>query len=509
MQTTVPYEGTVRFLVTPKPGFVRYMLQGLDQGWTERRGIMYFGLRFFKANGDEIDETKFLISGRSAGWKDTLQNSSFTHRNETVTVPPGADHLAIFMTSAGPPATEGIFATANIQLARQVGSGREVILSSALRLGEGSSSAPPSSPPWLTGGTHPSMASIVELQGAAGPFRAFEINDQDVAGHADWYTLGDAGPRVVPGEKLNLQWDETYSNGMGDQLWVTYTRIPAGHYTFKVETVGLSGAPTEHAVSMAVHVLLPYWRNPIFWISFGISTAAVVILVSWFIFRSNLRQQLTRRRLVEEERLRIARDLHDDLGTRLSEIILTGSHAKTSSSPGTLQHGLEEVIDMAQTLSTSLSETVWMLNPKNDHLASLIDYLSRMVSTLCARVEMLCYVDASRVDDMIFVSSNQRHQVTLAVREALTNALKHANASEIHFQIKYEPNVLKITIHDNGRGFSTAKTSGISQGNGLVNMQQRLGSIHGRCCIDSGTGGGTRVVFEFPILLHSEMPTAS
>lgn len=506
MQITVPYEGTVRFLVTPKPGFVRYMLQGLDQGWAERRGLMYFGLRFFKANGDEIDESTFLVSGRSPGWKDTLQNSSFTHRDETVTVPPGADHLAVFMSSAGPPASEGIFATTNIQITRPAGSGTEVILSSVSRLGGALSSAAPSSPLWLTGGTHPSMASIIGLRGASGPFRAFEINDQDVNGHADWYTLADAGPRVVPGEKLNLQWDEAYSNGMGDQLWATYTRMPAGHYTFKVETVGLSGTPTEEAISMVVHVPLPYWRNPIFWISFGVSTAAVIILVNWLIFRTNLRHQLARRRLIEEERLRIARDLHDDLGARLSEIVLTGSHAKTSSSPGTLQHGLEEVVDMAQTLSTSLSETVWMLNPKNDHLASLIDYLSRMVSTLCARVGMLCYVDASRVGDTIFVSSDQRHQVTLAVREALTNALKHAGASEIQFQIKYEPNVLKITIHDNGRGFSTAKTSEVSQGNGLVNMQQRLGSIHGHCYIDSSTDGGTRVVFEFPILLRSEIP---
>ena len=351
------------------------------------------------------------------------------------------------------------------------------------------------------------MASIVELQGASGLFRAFEINDQDVAGHADWYTLGEAGPRIVPGEKLHFQWDEAYSNGMGDQLWATYTRLPAGHYTFKVENVGLSGAPTEEEASMVVRVPLPYWRNPVFWISFGVAAAAIIVLANWLIFRANLRLQLARSRLVEEERLRIARDLHDDLGARLSEIVLTGSHAKTSNALGTLHQGLDEVVDMAQTLSTSLSETVWMLNPKNDHLASLIDYLSRMVSTLCARVGMLCYVDASPVGDTVFVSSDLRHQVTLAVREAITNALKHAGASEIHFQIKYEPRMLKITIRDNGRGFSTAKTSGLSRGNGLVNMQQRLGSIHGHCHIDSSTGGGTRVVFEFPIPLPSENAT--
>ncbi|HTJ79490.1 MAG TPA: sensor histidine kinase [Rariglobus sp.] len=490
----------VRFLVSPKPGRVRYQLERTDKGWQQRVGLMYFGVRFYNQKGDQVSQETFLASGKSDGWNGSLENSTFSQRREVLTVPPKADHLAVFMSSAGPSSSVGIFAISKVKITRTTASGDlpAILMSSPPFFQEGQDSLT-SAPGWLAGGIHPSMAEAITLRGPAGPLPALAIVDNDITAHADWYTPNQNGPQVIPGETLIVQWDELYNNGMGDPLWASYDHLAPGSYRFSVQDVSLSGQPLPEEYSVRIRIPLPYWKNPWFWSGCIAAAIALATLIGRHLVQANIRSQLERARLIEQERMRIARDLHDDLGARLSHISLASSHAENNSSNDESRGSFREITEMAQELATSLSETVWMLNPKNDHLESLVDFLCRMVSTLCKPTGVSCRIDAVPLVENISVSNEVRHHISLTVKEAVTNALKHSGATEIRFSIHADARALKITIADNGAGLPPAPAQDTRQGNGMANMSQRMASINGHFGMETQNGKGTTITLEIPL----------
>jgi signal transduction histidine kinase len=485
-EVTIPYDASqVRFLIVPAPGIVRYRLTETNnwqkrinrlfsgenlltqsQNWQTRGGAMFVGIRFVKANGDFIGETRFLANGKSPGWKGSPESSTFTPRKEFIQAPDEPCSAEIFMTSAGPPASVGLFAVTNCNLIQD---------GSPLNFKER----------WSRQGTRPSMASIENINGHT----AFVIDDNDIRSHADW--VSPAKP-IKPHDTITLQWDELYSNGMGDPLTAVYGTLPVGEYQFTTEAVDLAGK-TKHQYTVNIHIPPPFWRTTWFW---GTCLAATTILggaggLLWS--RAVLRQREEKQRLIEQERRRIARDLHDDLGAQLSQIILTSSHATASAPDDRSQQTFRSITALAHNVSTSLSKTIWMLNSENDNLESLVDFLTRMLVSQCKSSGVRSRTDIPELSENVMVSNDFRHNVSLAVREAISNALRHANASEIWLRTRFEKGRLEIDITDNGRGLPTTP----SMGNGLANMKQRAEAYKGLCELSPQPDGGTRVHFEF------------
>jgi signal transduction histidine kinase len=335
-----------------------------------------------------------------------------------------------------------------------------------------------------------------ELRTHPGAAPVLVIMDDDISRHADWATEIHALPKLSPGEVLDVQWKETYSIGAGGNFTAVYERLPAGDYRFMVEDLTITGDPLNTTVALGVHVPRPYWKSFWFW---GILAACLGILSSLIgrhLIRRRILLHLHQAQIISDERLRIARDLHDDLGTRLSHISLLGAHGESNSSDEDAKNSFSQITTMSRELIGALSETVWMLNPKNNELEALVDFLCRLVSDLCRLAEIRARIDAMSVSDNRAISHEFRHNVSLAVKEAINNALKHSHATEIRMTIRLDESVLKITIADNGIGITRDPGK---PGVGLESIAQRMNSVRGKCVIRPLDAEGLEISLEAPV----------
>lgn len=490
---TVPTDAsTLTFSVTPRVPLVRFKLEGIDQEWRVRTEKMFLLVRFLNERGDQLSQMSFPASGRSAGWKGTVEKSEFTPRKETFTVPPGAVYLSLTMSSAGPPSLVGAFAMSGINIKSKgaEAAGPERVLMADSR------PVTPLDHFWIKSGTHPSMAEGLHLDESDGGSPVLVIMDDDINRHADWASDIHGLPEITPGEVLEMQWKEAYSIGSGGVFTATYERLPPGRYRFLVEDLTITGDPVDAMAAVSVYVPRPYWKSIWFW---GIVAAAVAILstlVGRQLIRRKIRRHLQEAQMISDERLRIARDLHDDLGTRLSHISLLGAYAESKSADEEARSSFQQITAMSRELIGALSETVWMLNPKNNDFEALVDFLCRLVSELCRLAEIRCRIDAMSVFQNMAISHEFRHNVSLAVKETINNVLKHSHATEIKMTIRLDENVLKIIIADNGVGITrdTGKT-----GLGLESISQRMASIRGKCNIRPLGDDGLEISLEAPL----------
>ena len=200
---------------------------------------------------------------------------------------------------------------------------------------------------------------------------------------------------------------------------------------------------------------------------------------------------------LEQERFRIAQNIHDDLGARVTEIALLSSSAqlKPNLSPEARAE-FGAVTRLTNDLVRALYETVWAVNPKNDHLDSLASFVCQMANQMCAQAQLRCRLEIPDLLDDVPVASPIRHNVIMAVKEAIHNVIKHGHASEIQISLRQAGRVLTLQVSDNGCGFDPVVAV---RGNGLDNMQRRMRSLQGSCWVVSQPGAGTKVTFEFPL----------
>src|SRR6266446_7011814 len=245
---------------------LRYRLEGHEVGWHEGSCEMVVAIRFFDESDDQIAQNLFYARGDSSGWNGDLKTSTLTHRRETFTVPPKASRLWVVISSAGPPAAVGIFVVDDLVVRRLLsrnGLPDIVIQPPFDRQSAGllTSQVPEG---WMRDGYRPSMAKIVDLGIGLGA-RALAIWDDDPLGHAEWHTIKESAPRVVPGEQLVVEWNEMFSMGVGNVSEATYGRLAAGAYRFRVVETTPLGQPTGEEASIMVRVPPPLWGRPWFW----------------------------------------------------------------------------------------------------------------------------------------------------------------------------------------------------------------------------------------------------
>ena len=260
------------------------------------------------------------------------------------------------------------------------------------------------------------------------------------------------------------------------------------------------GVPTGRSVSLPVTVSVAFWRTIWFWVTTAVLLFAIAA-GGWRLVESKKMkievQKLERQRDLEQERVRIAQDIHDDLGARVTQMSLLSSSAQQMPNlPPEARAKFGAVCRLTDDLVRALYETVWSVNPKNDHLDSLVIYASQMANQMCAAANLKCRFEIPDLPDQVPVTSPIRHNVIMAVKEAIHNVIKHGHASEIQICIQHANGVLSIQVSDNGCGFDpSAKV----RGNGRNNMERRMRSLQGSSSVASQPGAGTKVTFEFPL----------
>jgi signal transduction histidine kinase len=209
------------------------------------------------------------------------------------------------------------------------------------------------------------------------------------------------------------------------------------------------------------------------------------------------REQAEHQHALAQERARIARDLHDDLGSSLTEISMLATTGPGLNLPADeATERMETIAGKSRTLVNTLDEIVWAVDPERDTLASVARYLASYAEEYLAGLKVACRVHIPNSFPDQPVSGEVRHHLFLAVKEALNNAVRHGGASEIGFHVRVLADGLWISITDNGSGFEASERS---NGHGLLNLRNRLEHLHGHCELESSPGAGTTISLQVPL----------
>jgi signal transduction histidine kinase len=255
------------------------------------------------------------------------------------------------------------------------------------------------------------------------------------------------------------------------------------------------------ATSFADFIPIPYWNRP--WVIVLAVLCSTLAIAGAVMFIERHRagrqiQRLERERAIERERARIAQDLHDDLGMRLTEIALLGDLGSANGSqPEHLADSLRKVAEIAREATETADGIVWAVNPRNDSLHFLGNYLVQFAENAFRLTSIRCRLDVPVELPAVPLSTPFRQHMLMAVKEACHNVIRHSGAGEVWLRLAVAEGDLEINIEDNGCGFVRATAAGV--GNGLRNLQERMGEVGGRAEIFSQPGQGTRVRLIAPL----------
>jgi signal transduction histidine kinase len=296
---------------------------------------------------------------------------------------------------------------------------------------------------------------------------------------------------------VDRDWQST-----GEERWIGYGPLLPGNYRFNVRASNNDGFWSENGDALAFTVQPFFWETLWFKIGLSLATLAALGLVVGLDQRRRFRlklERIERQREMEHERTRIARDLHDDLGTSLTQISMLSALAnREKTPPAEAKEIIQQVRGRAKEMVIALDEIVWAVNPQNDSLNGLASYLGHFAEEFFQPTGIRCRLDIPAELPEKTLSAELRHHLFLAFKEALNNAARHSKATEVCVRIEYQANNLDISVKDNGRGFS-ANGSEATSGNGLPNMKRRLEQSGGTAEIISAVGKGTEIEFHVPL----------
>lgn len=271
---------------------------------------------------------------------------------------------------------------------------------------------------------------------------------------------------------------------------------PVGHYRLIAQARHTDGTWDQSEANIAFTVEPPWWQRPNRLIAMLTFAGAVIGGIWWGISSRRMKGQLTlaqERLNLNKERLRIARDMHDDMGARLTSLALLADRCRRQGNTEGLDHLAREARDAVE----SLDEIVWSVNPRHDTVGSLCDHLQEHTANYLNNAGIRCYLESELTEREQPLGLAERHHLLMASKEALQNIVKHAEASEVHMQLHQGSSMLSVEIRDNGKGLTM--TSDAPQGDGLANMCQRLQEAGGRSEIESKSGEGTTIRFHLPL----------
>jgi len=254
-----------------------------------------------------------------------------------------------------------------------------------------------------------------------------------------------------------------------------------------------------------------WWTLQRLLVAMGVLTCALTVMALWVTqlhrqvekrtaeleIQIQNRQRVEHQRTMEQERARIAHDLHDDLGSGITEIGMLAARAKSATAPDEKRNTyLGQAGDKAREMVTALDEIVWAMNPAHDSLASLVSYFCLYADRFLGLANITWRLENPTAPDDLAVDSRQRHQLFLAFKEALNNVVRHSGATGVRLKIQVEQGELQLVIADNGRGLRLDSRTG--EMDGVDNMRSRIEKLGGRFEISGETGQGTTVRFHVP-----------
>lgn len=325
-------------------------------------------------------------------------------------------------------------------------------------------------------------------------------NDKDQAG----LILG-LHVKLADGETLEIGSDETWRVvplSERDSNWRTRTRPRASWSSATIK--GALGAspwwknPTKTGAGPPVQpFVLHFWQKGWFQVPlFSICGIAVLLCIR---LTAQLAMQSRAQRLLQQERARIARDIHDDLGAGLTQLVLLGEVAQSELPENSETRAqIDRICERARDLSHAMDEIVWAVNSRRDTLRDFSTHVCKYAQAFLRTTPIRCRLDVEADLPALPFDLPIRRNLFLAVKEALHNAAKHSEASELFLTIRRQGLGLQVIVADNGKGINLAHAS--PERNGLTNMTERMNEVGGTCRVTGAEGKGCSVEFNIPTM---------
>ena len=307
---------------------------------------------------------------------------------------------------------------------------------------------------------------------------------------------------LADGRRLEIKSDNTWrkvpndAKGWKEMLepastWAAATVIaPAGGDPWWTEPVRVNAMPTPQPIK---HF---FWQTVWFQVSFLAVCGLIVVMVGSLAAQVALHQK--ERWLLQRERARIAIDVHDDIGSRMTQLVLNGEVAQEGMPADSKTRGqLEQMCDEARGVLSSIDEILWALNPRRDTLQDFADYVCDYTQKFLSSTGIACVFEVESRNLAAAADLPLRRSLLMAIKETLNNAVKYSNATELQLQIKRTRQNLLVVVQDNGQGFDPAT---VPPGrNGLNNISRRMHELGGTSRITSEPGKGCRIEFCIPL----------
>lgn len=287
----------------------------------------------------------------------------------------------------------------------------------------------------------------------------------------------------------------------GNRRIAAYQAIPPGKYMFRVKLTDGSNTWSSRELRFPIEIVPAWYQTRGFrWSAFVLGIVTLTLLIRYYTARK-LRERLRRLKHnneIQEIRNRIARDIHDEIGSGLSKIALLSSGMERKlSEQEELSKTNRRIKQLSSEVIQNMGEIIWAVNPGNDSVSSLFAYLRNYLNhfaeetQLSTQIELYC---ENPEDLERQLRPEMKRNLLLIVKEALNNIQKHAQANEVDFRCRFGRSKVNLLIRDNGKGFT--ETPLFNHGNGMKNMQKRATDLQGM--LDISFDSGTVIKLEFP-----------
>jgi ligand-binding sensor domain-containing protein/signal transduction histidine kinase len=285
-----------------------------------------------------------------------------------------------------------------------------------------------------------------------------------------------------------LQYDKGWVDA-GTRNYAAYTNLPPGNYTFMVKASRQLSGKDDPVTTLNIVIRHPFWQSWWFILLCVLSLSALLYAFMRYRIRQILRLQQIRNR--------IATDLHDEIGSTLTNISLLSELSKKKlQEKQEASLFLDRISEEVSHSSQALDDIVWSINTNNDTLEQTVARMRRYAAEIfdAANINYTLQLDEQFANRRL--NMEQRRDCFLIYKEAINNIYKHASAKNVSISVWLDRNQFHMEITDDGNGFNTRV---LTHRNGLKNMKQRMEKWNGVVDIKSAVGKGTKISMQFSI----------
>ena len=343
----------------------------------------------------------------------------------------------------------------------------------------------------------PPPIRITGLTVAGAPYAISQLGETGLSGLE--FSSGDvqiefASINFEAGEVMRYQYSIEGAGGHwsvpGDQRSVNLAGISPGTYLFQVRSVDSRGQVSIQPAAIGFRIPPPLWAR--LWFRVAALSLGCLLLYSFYRFRLDGMVEL------EHIRTRIATDLHDDIGSSLSQIAILSEVARgPDDTVSDAFSPLGRIADISRELVDSMADIVWSVNPRRDNLLDLTRRMRQFAGEVLVSHGIDFTFDAQGAAGDVTLGVDLRRQVFLIFKECVSNAARHSGAARVNIVFALSGGRLQLTIRDDGRGFDADRRSA---GHGLTSMAGRAAALGGALEIVSGAGTGTNAKLDVPLV---------